>query len=146
MNSLKPLIKKAVAEGIIAQANRHSYKRDAAGAGVIFMAGLIALAALGFLIASVYTVLLLIYPVQIAAALTGAGLLILSGLIFWSGARLMQQKRREDETVTRERIESLVDVMADNVTEEMSEPVRDNPKTAMAAAAIAGFLAGDRLR
>lgn len=145
MSSLKPLIKKAIAEGVIAQTSKRSFKRDAAGAGIIAVSGLVALGGLGFLTASAYVTLLGTFDPGFSALIIGVSLVVLALLAIWTGLQVMGQKRVENEQQTRREVESLIDVLTDEVAGDISQPVQENPKTSLAAAALAGFIAGDKL-
>lgn len=122
-------------------------------AGITFVASAVILAfmALIALLIAEYFYLLAFYSAPLAAlgvACTALGLALLSG-----GTGLMLMKGRESrrahrpaQTKNRQDIAQTLSALFDAMAEELEVPIRENPKTAVALAGLAGFLAGDQVR
>lgn len=99
----------------------------------------VGLAALGV---GVYLWLAETYPLRIVALMMGGGG-IAAGLVFagsaWTVANRRMLTRRVKEKVVKHRVQEL----AQAVTEEFGDVVRDYPKTTAAIAAFAGIALGD---
>lgn len=145
MDRVIPVLKDAVVAALIAQAARPKRRADMAGAGLIILAGLISFLALIFGSLALYTALDVRYSAQAALAIVAGALLFVALVVGWSGMRFFSRQEREVRVRSREEIRSLVDTLADDVLPGIAQPVKENPKTALAAAALAGFLTGEKI-
>lgn len=145
MSTLKPLLRQTIIEGAIAYTMRRNHRNDLAGFGMMVFAAFIGLFSFAFLSVGVWFWLTPIYGEAIAAWLAGLVLLVVTGLFVLLGYQAAYRKKEITERQARAQIEQVYDLLADELALEIGDPVRENPKTALAAAALAGFIAGDRI-
>ncbi len=145
MERLMPVIKEAVVSGLIAQATRRDRRLDLAGIELVALSGFVLMLATVFASLAGYHWLTQYYSPPAAYIMISGVLLLSSAIFFLIGLRAMNRGERKSVKQSREEISKLVDVITDDLAEDIAEPVRENPKTALAAAALAGFLAGDRI-
>ncbi|HRC26924.1 MAG TPA: hypothetical protein PKX87_05785 [Alphaproteobacteria bacterium] len=98
---------------------------------------------LGFMIYAAHLWVSRTYTPEMAALVTGGLLLALAALCVAGMYLLVQYTRRRVIRVKDDITQSLTEIMG-IAGDELAEPVRDNPKTAVLIASIAGFLAGER--
>ena len=120
-----------------------SSRRSPAGPAFIVSA-VLALAGSGFLIVAGYEWIAMHYDVQTAQI--GVGLLALAlALIVATGAYAVHiyklKKVRAYYNVVKDNINNAMHLVAD----ELEEPIRENPKTAMLMASLAGYVAAEKL-
>jgi hypothetical protein len=78
------------------------------------------------------------------AALAAALLLFLCAAAAWATARVLGRARATHLTAARRELGANVRMLIDDVCAELEDPVRDNPKTAVLIASLAGFLTAPR--
>jgi hypothetical protein len=81
-----------------------------------------------------------LYPPDIAALATAGVVIGLAGVVAIAAYFIRRQQMAVAETRKRQMGNNIQTLVSDIFTE-LDEPVRENPKTAMAVAALAGFLA-----
>lgn len=116
-----------------------------AGLGFGALSGLLVFTGFGFLIYAMHLWLTNNFAADVAAALTGCmafGLAGLSGLI---ALGVMQYKKSKAEKMKQE-IQHTIMQAIEVVNDEFGEPIKENPKTAITAATLAGFMMGNRLQ
>lgn len=146
MENLMPVLKQVAVEGLLAQTSRRNFRSGLAGIGWYVLAGCGMVLALVFGGIAVYGWLTLYMAPHSAAAVIAILFLLLAGGFFVLGQRLFKRGVYEDELRSRTHAEQMVAMISDDLCRELAEPVRDNPKSALLAAAVAGFLTGDRMR
>ncbi len=144
-----PLMKQLVLEGLMSapvpRLPRISFS------GIAFMLGgaVLGLMTLAILFVAEYLYLVTLYSAPMAAlgvACTAMALTLLSlgtGMILMAGKR---HKGRHAPASPQPDIAKTVSALIDSITEELEDPIRENPKTAVAIASLAGFIAGDHAR
>ncbi len=145
MERLLPIVKEAVVSGLIAQATHRDRRSDMAGIGLIIFAGVVFLLAVIFCAMAGYHWLAQQYSTPVSFSIIAGTLLVTSALFFVLGQKAMGHSQRNSTRRSREEISKLFDIVTDELSQDIAEPVKENPKTSLAAAAIAGFLAGDRI-
>jgi glucan phosphoethanolaminetransferase (alkaline phosphatase superfamily) len=113
------------------------------GLGPMALTGLLLLVSDGFLIYAAHMYFLSLFPVYTAAALTGGLCLVIAVLSSSVSYFINLYKRRQQ----RQMIANLVGTFHDlyeTAEEELSEPINENPKTALLLASVAGYVAGGR--
>ena len=83
------------------------------------------------------------YPLDLAALLTAAVILAVAMLIAVA-AHWRRHRKPPASTVDRHELESSLHALLESVCAELETPVRENPKTAVLLAAIAGFITAQR--
>ncbi len=145
MEGMLPVLKEAIVSGVVATATRRGPRKKLAGMAVMVFAGLVLFLAIVFIALANYEWLSAQYSSPVAYLVIGLTLLLLSAITFFLARASLHSHERNIDEHSREEISRLVDLLAEELSGELAEPVRNNPKTSLAAAAVAGFLAGDRL-
>ena len=83
------------------------------------------------------------YAAHIAALYTALGVLACSIVSMFAGLALLKKKPKPE--FGHQEISQIISDISDVVGPEMTQPIQDNPKTAVMLASLAGFVAGDRL-
>ena len=141
---LAAIAKQIVVEGITGAAVRKS-RTTPAGYGLYALAGGIGIIGVVFLAIAVYGLLLTAFSMPAAATMTGAGILALSGILVWVAQTVFEKKKRIIATEEIKQVDVMVSQLMDAVSDEIGVPVRENPKTALALAGLAGLMLGGRL-
>jgi formate hydrogenlyase subunit 3/multisubunit Na+/H+ antiporter MnhD subunit len=108
------------------------------------LAGIFGLVGVGFLIAAGYEWMLEQHGLQTARLYTGSVCVTLAVMAAAAAGAFYSYKRAKAETyymVVRENIQSAIAMLG----EELEEPIRENPKTAMLMASLAGYIAAEKL-
>ena len=117
------------------------------GLGLTALAGLLVVAVVGFLLASLY-MWLTVYFVPHLAALYCAGILtfVSCALIVCAlGVKKYQRHKYEKKLrQTEQEVEHIVSTASETLLQELDELVSESPKTAMVISAIAGFVTADK--
>lgn len=145
MQRLVPFIKDMALSGLVAQATRRSYRDDLAGLGLVAMAGFIFLIALIFCSLAAYSWLEVKYGAGTAFAIIGVVLFLLGGISFFAGMRIVKRDDRTPASHLQGEIKKFVTMVGDDLPEEILQPVKDHPTTALAAALLAGLILGRRI-
>lgn len=113
------------------------------------------LAVLTIILAGVFALMSLFIYLQAyvdavnAALMIAAGLAVVSGLLALAGKGSIKRygyvtyHRAASRSSPVSDLAQTVKDLIDGVTTELEEPIRENPKTAIALASLAGYLAGD---
>lgn len=146
MGTFTPIIKQLMLDGILSSPGVSRISIS----GVIFLwfaAVLIVLGA-GFFLYAEYIFTAMTFTPQMAAvivALTAWAIGLVSAAI---GVSIISNNRvrRSQHAGSAPDIAKTVTALIDSIAEELEDPIRDNPKTAVMIASLAGFLAGDNAR
>lgn len=111
--------------------------------GLIALGSVLVLMGSGFLFFAMHLWFQKNYPPELAAALTGAVILVLALLILLVSLRIFQWRRNRVMELKQEVHEALQTTF-DFLEEELSEPVQNNPVTAVVLASLAGYVAGGK--
>ncbi|MCE7887576.1 MAG: hypothetical protein DYH13_08785 [Alphaproteobacteria bacterium PRO2] len=110
----------------------------------LLFAGFLAVAGGGFLVAAGYDWLITNYDLQTARLVIGAGTMSLGIIIAAAVYSIYAEKRKQIEgyySILKNNIHTALEV----VGEELEEPIRENPKTAVMIASLAGYIAAEKL-
>ena len=83
------------------------------------------------------------YPLDLAALLTAAIVFALAAIIALT-TYLCRRKKPQASSTERQELESHLHLLLESIIAELEHPVRENPKTAVILAAIAGFITAHR--
>lgn len=118
-------------------------KRNPAGAALA-VALIFSVVGVSFLIAAGYEWLLMQHGLQTARLYTGAICITLALVAAAAAGAFYSYKRAKAETyylVLRENVQSAIAMLGD----EMEEPIRENPKTSILLASLAGYIAAEKI-
>jgi len=113
------------------------------GLGLFALAGVLLTIALGFFIYAAYLWLVSNYPPEIAAAAAGGLTLGVAALCALGAYGFLQYKRSRLKKLKNEIADTMQNAL-EFADEELAQPVKDNPKTAVLIASLAGFIAGEK--
>lgn len=150
MAAITPAIRQMIIDGIISSPAMPRWLRvTPVGGFFLWLAAVLTAMGLGFLLFSEYIYLKETYSSAMAAfgvactaivvSLLSAAVGMLVNGLYASGRDARSHGRQPD-------IAKTVTALLDSVIEELEEPIRENPKTALMIASLAGFLAGDKGR
>ena len=115
--------------------------------GLDILAIILALTGLGFCLYGEYVWLLSVFTPAIAAFCVGGSAFTLALALTLVGDLISSGKsKRSSRTESAPSVDlpKLVSDTINSLSEELEEPIRDNPKTALMLASLAGFVAGER--
>lgn len=143
MSILSTIVKTVVIERLVAGAVpiRES---DKVGMALMVLSGFMALFAVLFFLIAGYNVLLSEYSTQMAAAIMGGIILALSAILGLSAYGLFRYRQKRFKHMQRA-VTSNIQSFIDSISDEFDEPVRNNPKTAVALASLLGLAMGGRM-
>lgn len=148
--SYTPLIKQLMLSGIMSNSTVSRLPRiNAEGLFFLWLAGVTTAIALGFLSFTAYIYLATIYVHHIAGLIVAGSALAVA--LIAASISILYMSRRAQRYMTQSAgpqpdIAKTVTALIDSIAEELEEPIRENPKTAIMIASLAGFLAGDTAR
>lgn len=116
-----------------------------AGLGFGALSGLLVLIGISFLIYAAHLWLTNNFAADAAAALTGCMAFVLAGLSGLTALGVMQYKKSKAEKIKQE-IQHTIMQAIEVANDEFGEPIKENPKTAVTAATLAGFMLGNRFQ
>lgn len=141
---ISAIAKQIVVDGILNVATRRSRTTPAA-IGLYALAGGIGIIGVVFLSIAVYGVLLDSFSMPIAATITGVGILVLSGLLVLIGKKTAGEIDNRRFSQDAKQVDVVISQLMDAVVGEIEDPVRENPKMALALAGLAGLMVGGRM-
>lgn len=144
--SFSPVIKQVITQGILGSA-KAKVRYNTAGIALFGLAGSVGFLGLVFLAIAWNNYLLSAYSAPVAAAVTGGSVLLLALVISGCGYWILRRRKSAGNLIPakEKEVEDMIDLVLDSMLSELEEPIRQNPKTAMAIAGLAGLVAGDRL-
>ena len=142
MHALLPLLEQAVINGIVHK-KAPLMRKNKFGMGLALLSGLLLISACGLGIYAAFVWLSVSYAAHIAALYTALGVLACSIVSMFAGLALLKKKPKPE--FGHQEISQIISDISDVVGPEMTQPIQDNPKTAVMLASLAGFVAGDRL-
>lgn len=143
MHLLIPFIEQFVIDAIMGSKPVASPKNKF-GLGLAALSGFLFMLTLFFISLFAYNELQAYYTQPQAALLMAAAIFIL-GVCTSLSAYLLFKKKTKHNTVRRKHLSDIIYQVGEMIGEEIDGPIRDNPKTAMILASLAGFVAGDKL-
>lgn len=118
--------------------------RNKAGSGFFVLSGLFLATGLGFMIYATSLWLTAHYAPHAAAAMTG-GLALLLALLSASLAYVFLEYKRSRLKKIKAEATATLQTAFELLNKELGEPIRENPKTAILIASLAGFATGEKL-
>lgn len=143
MHFLMPFIEQFIIDAIMGMKPVASPKNKF-GLGLAVLSGFFFFLTLFFVSLFGYNQLQTLYTQSDAALIMAAGIFIL-GISSSLGAYFIFKRKSKHHHARKQHITGLVAQIGDLIGEEIDGPIRDNPKTAMILASLAGFVAGDKL-
>ena len=140
---LSPLIKEVLLNSVLAGSAVRTAKKTSAGIAIYLLAGCIGFLGIVFLSIASNLYLQQDYTAPAAAAMTGSAIMVLAIAIGLFG-HFRNNKSVKRSTVDHGLISSMETTLK-SFMDGIEDPVKDNPKTALLMAALAGFAAGDKL-
>jgi hypothetical protein len=143
MKALLPLLEQVIINSVL---NKKApfMRKSKLGIALMVMSGLFLCAALVFAIISGYGWLLTQYPQPIAALIV-AGIILAVSVIAGASGYLVLKKKPKPVEQDKDILELVFD-LAEEYSDEIIEPVQENPKTALILASVAGFIAGETMQ
>lgn len=147
MEGVFPIIRDIVVNGVLARATERDYRPVMVGSGIMALAGIIFVLALIFASLALFGFLQTVYSDPVAYSILAAVLLVLCGITMIAGRRAMTARATAISAQSQQEVKELIDqLLSEDLWDDIRRPVQDHPKTALATAAVAGFVAGDRMR
>lgn len=112
--------------------------------GLSTLAGLLLAVALGFFIYASYIWMTSNYPPETAAIMAGGLTLLTSCICSLSAYAIAHYKRTRIKQMKQDMTKTMQNAL-EMADDELSQPIKDNPKTAILIASLAGFIAGEKL-
>lgn len=133
------LVDKLMSSGMLTGAKK------AAGQGMLYLlSGFLVFVGLGFLIWALYLQLELQSSPESAAMAAGFASIALALGIF-AALAVIAKIRESKAQKLRQEVEEVIRGFIESLNEEVSEPIRENPKTAASLSFLAGYLTGNRI-
>ncbi len=142
---MSPLVRELLVNGLMAGAAVRTTKKKTAGLGYYAIAVIFAVMGFIYAVWAGYAYLALTLGAPVAAGFVAGALFIVSAGIALAGYLVVKSKQGAMKKPSFDgnfigemeaRVKSLID--------ELEDPIRDNPKSALLMAALAGFAAGDK--
>ena len=149
MERFTPILKEVAVSGLLAVLTVRHRRNNLGGMGLSLIAGSLFVIAAVFLAIAGFYFLQTFYSAPVAFALMGLLLIVAGAFMLFMGRRAAIRREMLIAAQSQAEVARLVDLVADDLGHELADniadPVRENPKSAMAAAIIAGFLTGGRV-
>lgn len=145
MQGIIPALQEAIATGLVTLATQRNHKKKLLGMGVLALSGLVFIIALVFLALAAYRFLSVVYTPAVSFLVIGLGLFLLGLMFFIIGRVLLREREIRNDRQAREEIVRMLDIVTNDVEKGLVGPIRDNPKTSLAAALLAGFVTGEKI-
>lgn len=142
---MSPLVRDLLVNGLMAGAAVRTTRKKTTGIGYYAAAGFAATLGMIYAVWAGYAYLALSLSAPVAAGFVAGMLFVLSAGIGLAGFLVARNKQEAMKKPSFDgnfigemeaRVKSLID--------ELEDPIRDNPKSALLMAALAGFAAGDK--
>lgn len=145
-----PALKQMLIDGIVSSPAVPRWLRiSPVGIFFLWLAAVLTVMGVGFLLFAEYMYLAETYSSVVASLGVACTAIAVSWLSAATGM-MINDRRASKQTIHSFRqqpdITKTVTALIDSVAEELEEPIRENPKTALMIASLAGFLAGDKGR
>ncbi len=108
-------------------------------------ASIMACAGLGFSFYALHLWLAKNFAPEIAAAITGGAFLGVAALIGLSAFAVICYRKKQFDKV-RHDITGILEGLAKEADDRLAQPIREHPKSAAAAALVAGYLSGEHMQ
>lgn len=146
-----PLMKQLVLEGLMHAPVPRLPRISLTGIAFMMCGVVLGVMSVAILFIAEYLYLTTLYSAPLAALGVACTALALTLLSCATGMLIMSDKRNRrarfvSQAQSQPDIAKTVSALIDSIAEELEDPIRDNPKIAVAIAGLAGFLAGDQVR
>jgi hypothetical protein len=145
MSLITPLIKEILIDGVLVARLRSKAEAKMLGFGLYAIAGLFAAAGAAFLIYAGFLALETIYT-PLESALWAGGIMLALAAIAGVAASVYLHRRKKHSLAGTEELSAAFHSLFDTLEHEISGPIRENPKTAIALAGLAGLMARHYIR
>lgn len=148
MAAFSPVLKQLMLDGIMSSPAMPRLPRiSLLGIFFLWFAALLTVMGVGFLLFAEYAYLTAIYSPELAAVGVACTAMAVSLLSAATGMIVMDKRasraKRLPSMGPQPDIAKTITGLIDSLAEELEDPIRENPKTAIMIASLAGFLAGD---
>lgn len=147
MAAFAPVLKQLMLDGIMSSPAMPRLPRvSPAGIFFLWFSALLIVMSLGFVLYAEFIYLSATYTAEIAAlgvACTSLAVALLSAAVGMLMMSRRQVRRPVHHVGPQPDIAKTITGMIDSLATELEDPIRENPKTAIMIASLAGFLAGD---
>lgn len=144
-----PLMKQLVMEGLMSSPSPRLPRISFTAIAMSICAAILVIMTFSVLLIAEYLYLTQTYIAPVAALMVAGTSFAFAVLAWATGKIIAHNKNAPHYDVSRTSqpdIAKTVTSLIDSIAEELEDPIRDNPKTAVAIAGLAGFLAGDQVR
>lgn len=145
--AFSPVLKQFMLDGIMNNSAMPRLPRiNPLGIFFLWFAAMLTLMGVGFVLFAEYAYLIATYSAEVAALGVACSAMAISLLSAATGMILMGKRsarRMPASTGMPPDIAKTLTGLIDSLAEELEDPIRENPKTAIMIASLAGFLAGD---
>lgn len=146
MHGLLPIVKIAASELLAVKASRNSLGDNLTGLAWYVIGGVSLIIALIFAGIAGYGYLQTMMPAPAASGVMALIFIAVAGSFAIAGRQMMRKDNQKKKDAHVEKFATqLTEQIAEFLDQDFSGPIRDNPKSALMTAAVAGFLAGGRL-
>lgn len=115
---------------------------DKVGAGLLILSGLLSILGVGLLVYASHIYFMKNFETEVALALTGATTLGLAIVFALSVLLHKVYKMKKIQRVKDDIMDTIWETI-ESLEEEISEPIREHPKSAVSIASVAGYAAGE---
>lgn len=116
-----------------------------AGLGLIALAGFMFLMSMGFFTWAAYIWMANNLDPLTAAIITGGITFLVASLCTLGAYALLKYKRYRIKKLKNEVSETINQVLAEFTGDEITQPIKDNPKSSALIASVAGLIVGDQI-
>jgi len=142
MQALLPIIEQMLIDAVISK-KAPFMRKNKFGLGLLALSAILFLTALVFAFIAVYGWLLTEFEQPVAAIILASFIMGMSALSALIGIYL--SRKRRPAPIQTDEISELISTLTEVLGDELLEPIKQNPKTAVLLASAVGFVAGDRL-
>lgn len=118
--------------------------KNKVGFGLFMLSGFSFIFGLGFVGYGTHIYMAANYPPDVAALMTGGAAMAFACAIACIGYLFLRYRKYKIAQMKHDLTQTLTNVM-DMFSDELAEPIKDNPKTSVLIASLAGFMVGEKL-
>jgi hypothetical protein len=147
---LQPVIKQVLTGMLLRSRPVRTVEAKKSGIMLLAIAGFLFAAAAVFLLIALYAWALGSFAPPLAALLTGLAAVFTGGIACAAGGHAMKAKaepapKADLQDLGLDKLDDAVMAVADILAEHLEQPIRENPKTSVALASLAGYLAAEKM-
>lgn len=118
--------------------------KNKVGFGLFALSGFSFIFGLGFVGYGGHLYMAANYPPDIAALMTGGFAIVFAAAVACIGYLFLSYRKYKVSKIKADIAQTIAGAM-DMFSDELGEPIKDNPKTSVLIASLAGFIAGEKL-